>query len=286
MEQVIYIDILIITNLIINFFLILITSKFMYLKINYIRLIFGEILGAIYSLYILLPDYNFIISFITKLLMSVSIILITFEIKNIKLFIKVLICFYLTNFCFSGLVFILWFNFRPKNIIINNGIIYFDISPVVLIFSVLISYLILELINYIFDKNQRQNNLLLQEICIKSNNKLIKLIGKIDTGNNLKEPFSQLPVIIIRKNSVKNILPENFDNFLEINNFNNNTNIQNLKNIRFVPYRTVSNEGILPAFKPDSVILKNSPKQAYIAVCSDEFLSPDVPVLINPVLLD
>ena len=56
MEQVIYIDILIVTNIIINFFLILLTSKIMYLKINYTRLILGEILGAIYSLYILLPE--------------------------------------------------------------------------------------------------------------------------------------------------------------------------------------------------------------------------------------
>ena len=70
------------------------------------------------------------------------------------------------------------------------------------------------------------------------------------------------------------ILP---DNFLDINNS---------KNLRLVPFRTISNEGLLPAFKPDSIILENSKKQAYVAVCEDNFLSQDTPVLINSLLLN
>ncbi|MBQ3093163.1 MAG: sigma-E processing peptidase SpoIIGA [Clostridia bacterium] len=272
MEQVIYIDILIVTNIIINFFLILLTSKIMYLKINYTRLILGEILGAIYSLYILLPDLNFFISIIIKFLMSMSIIFVTFDIKNIKLFVKSLICFYVISFGFSGLVFFIWSVFRPKNLLINNSIIYLNISPVILIFSVLISYLIFEISNYIFDKNK--NKFLIHDIYINLNNKSIKFNGKLDTCNNLIEPFSQLPVIIVRKSSIQKILP---DNFLDINNS---------KNLRLVPFRTISNEGLLPAFKPDSIILENSKKQAYVAVCEDNFLSQDTPVLINSLLLN
>ena len=122
------------------------------------------------------------------------------------------------------------------------------------------------------DKNK--NKFLIHDIYINLNNKSIKFNGKLDTCNNLIEPFSQLPVIIVRKSSIQKILP---DNFLDINDS---------KDLRLIPFRTMSNEGILPAFKPDSIILENSKKQAYVAVCEDNFLSQDTPVLINSLLLN
>ena len=58
MKQVIYIDVLIIVNLFVNYFILLTTSKFLNLKLKLSRLILGEILGAIYSLYIFIPAPN------------------------------------------------------------------------------------------------------------------------------------------------------------------------------------------------------------------------------------
>ena len=46
MKQVIYVDVLIIVNLFVNYFLLLTTSKFLNLKLKLSRLILGEILGA------------------------------------------------------------------------------------------------------------------------------------------------------------------------------------------------------------------------------------------------
>ena len=64
MKEVIYIDVLIAVNLFINYFLIISTAKFLHLKTQKSRLILGEILGGIYSLYILLPPTNFFVSLI------------------------------------------------------------------------------------------------------------------------------------------------------------------------------------------------------------------------------
>ena len=57
--------------------------------------------------------------------------------------------------------------------------------------------------------------------------------------------------------------------------------------IRFIPFQTVSGEGLLPAFKPDVVKIKNDfEKEAYIAVCSKEVLPDGTFSLINPLLID
>ena len=285
MKQVIYIDILIAVNLIINYFLILATAKFLYLKLNRKRLIFGEILGAIYSLYIFLPNLNLTVSLIIKFLMSLTIIWTIFGIKNFKLFIKTLTCFYIISFCFSGIMFALWYALRPNGMTINNGVVYFNISPVMLISLTLISYIILEIINRILDK--RESKSLLYDVCIKVGNKSTHIKAKIDTGNSLTEPFSQLPVIVATYQSLEAVLPKDFPSSLLSNNIGPEYVNPSNTNIRLIPFKTVSGDGLFPAFKPDSISIKSGPdRQAYVAVCPDKSLPREMSALINPLLID
>ncbi len=285
MKQVIYIDILIAVNLIINYFLILATAKFLYLKLNRTRLVLGEILGAVYSLYIFFPNLPLMASLIIKFFMSLTIIWTIFGFKNFKLFIKTLTCFYIISFCFSGIMFALWYALRPHGMAINNGVVYFNISPVMLISLTLISYIILEFINHILDKRENKN--LLYDICIKVGNKSAYVKAKVDTGNSLTEPFSHLPVIVATYQSLESILPQDFPSSL----LSNKTDIESINysntNVRLIPFKTVSGDGLFPAFKPDSISIKNGPeRQAYIAVCPDKSLPYEISALINPLLID
>ena len=91
MKQVIYIDVLIIVNLFVNYFILLTTSKFLNLKLKLSRLILGEILGAIYSLYIFIPEPNLFISILIKLFMSIIMVAVSFEFRTIQQFLKIII---------------------------------------------------------------------------------------------------------------------------------------------------------------------------------------------------
>lgn len=280
MKQVIYIDVLIIVNLFVNYFILLTTSKFLNLKLKLSRLILGEILGAIYSLYIFIPEPNIFISILIKLFMSIIMVAVSFEFRKIKQFLKIIVCFYAVNFAFSGIMFTLWCVFKPSGMIMNNDIVYFNISPLTLIISTVVSYIIIEIINRVIEKKQLKSSK--YEIGIKFKDKYIVLNAKIDTGNLLKEPFSNLPVIVVKKSEINLLIPE-FDIFESIENQNE---IKKLK-IRMIPFKTVSGTGILPAFKPEYVVLKgNLKKQAYIAVCSDEYFLEDISCLANPEILD
>lgn len=285
MKQIIYIDILVIVNLFVNYFLLLATAKFFCIKWKTSRLILGEILGGIYSLYILAPELPWFISSVIKLFMSVTIIAATFGIKKPTQFFKILIYFYSVNFLFSGIMMAVWCWFKPNGMQVNNGVVYFNISPVILIISTIISYIIIEAINKIVNKRRLDHKIINLKIKFRTNQ--ISITAKIDTGNFLKEPFSGLPVIVARETSVKPLLPVNTYEQIKDYSADKFTDILNLK-IRMIPFKTISEESVLPAFKPDCIKINESEvqKEVYIALCEDKFMPQNAEALINPEILD
>ena len=118
---------------------------------------------------------------------------------------------------------------------------------------------------------------------MKVGERQVNFAAKVDTCNSLREPFSNLPVIVASEEVLKPILPQDFWPFIKGNEMQN---FEDFK-IRFIPFQTVSGEGLLPAFKPDVVKIKNDfEKEAYIAVCSKEVLPDGTFSLINPLLID
>lgn len=285
MKQIIYVDILVIVNLFVNYFLLLATAKFFCIKWKTARLILGEILGGIYSLYILAPELPWFISSVIKLFMSVTIIAATFGIKKPTQFFKILIYFYSVNFLFSGIMMAVWCWFKPNGMQVNNGVVYFNISPVILIISTIISYIIIEAINKIVNKRRLDHKIINLKIKFRTNQ--ISITAKIDTGNFLKEPFSGLPVIVARETSVKPLLPVNTYEQIKDYSADKFTDILNLK-IRMIPFKTISEESVLPAFKPDCIKINESEvqKEVYIALCEDKFMPQNAEALINPEILD
>lgn len=282
MKQVVYIDILVGVNFIVNYFLILITCKLLCLKLEKIRLVLGEILSGVFSLYIFLPDLPIYISFFIKIAMASIIVLIVFKIKSFKVFIKGVVYFYIVSFLFSGIMFFLWYSFTPKGMVINNGIVYFNISPKILIFSTLVAYFTIEFLSRILDKKKNKN--FTYEVFLKIGDKKFNFAAELDTCNNLKEPFSNLPVIVVEKEIFS--IQSKFDSFFEddfLNYLRENLNIK----IRFIPFQTVSGGGIMPAFKPDILKINNGEnKNGYIAICDKGVLISETQALMNPLLVD
>ena len=93
----IYIDILICTNIFINYFVLLALSKIFNIDFKKYRLILASFLGGIYSFLIFLPDNLFFIGLILKFLASLSIILLAFKISSFLNFIKINYSVFLHN---------------------------------------------------------------------------------------------------------------------------------------------------------------------------------------------
>ena len=117
--MIIYVDIIFLENLILDFIILLATSIISNIKINIKRLILGSIFGATYTVCTLILEIN---NFLIKFISSVVIILICFGFKNIKRFLKNLGVFYLTTITFGGSSFMFLFLIDPNKVNYSSGV--------------------------------------------------------------------------------------------------------------------------------------------------------------------
>lgn len=281
-NKTIYIDILIGTNIIINYFILLAVTKFTKIIPRIRRMVLGSVFGALCSLVIFLPEINFILNLFLKLAISFAIVFITFGYHNIKSFAKNIALFYLISFCFCGAMLFIWFILTPRGMVVKNSVVYLNISPIVMIITTVVCYFIIRLINRF--SGRQQYKLEICKIKIISNGRYCEFYGKIDTGNTLCEPFSQTPVIVVNENAVKDIAEDEFRKLLNMTEPEST-----LKNkYRLVPFTSVGGKGLLPAFLPKEVYINDiyCSRKIYIAVCKDNILNGEIKAMVNPEIIE
>lgn len=291
MKQTIYVDVLLCMNLFINYFILLATARFLRQEVTRKRLLLGAALGAVYSLTILFPPINAFLSVFIKLLMSVTIVLASFGIRESKSMLKMIACFYSISFAFCGAIFAVWYFLAPKGVMIQNGIVYFNISPLILLVATVCSYFIIRVISRITGRQMPKD--LFCEVKIGVGQKNIRIKAKIDTGNSLIEPFSHLPVIVVEYHFIEDLIPEEVRSFF-LSPAKMQNSYETLKKwdcpCRLIPFQVVSESGVLPAFRPDQFCLIQGnqavEKSAYVAVCSAKMLGNEFMALINPELIE
>lgn len=179
-------------------------------------LIFLEHLGAVMT----------ILKLVTAILMTV----ITFGMKPLKSLFKKLFWLFAISFVFGGLMFAVYIFFDTDILIYTNGIVYFDIDVTFLVVCSVFSYIVITVITKFTDKKAPKS----QEyyVSIQQNGKMVSCKALMDTGNNLREPFSSLPVVMIEKKLFNQFhIPD--------------------EKLRLIPVSTVNGEALVRAFRPD-----------------------------------
>lgn len=288
MRQVIYIDVLLCVNLLINYVILILEANLLNLRIKRKRLILSALIGSFYSIFIFFDQINLLLSLFIKLLMSITIILIAYGFINTRSFVKSIVTFYFINFIFGGIIFCIWYFISPKGIFIKNGIVYFDISPTFLILSTVVIYFSIKIYQYFLGESDLNNSFC--DLEILNNGKIVKLFAKVDTGNSLKEPFSNKHVIVAEYESLKDILPPEVKNYIQDNVEDWTAKGKKTSLLRVIPYSTVSGEGLLPAFIPEKVTIKYKNKtyikESFLAISKRNLFLVDYKALVPPDLID
>ena len=105
-----YIDLILLENIIMNYIIILATGMVCRVNIKHIRVLLASILGAIYAILVYIIDLKTYTNPIVKVLISICMIYISFNSTNVKILLKQLLIFYLTSFCFGGAAYYLLHN--------------------------------------------------------------------------------------------------------------------------------------------------------------------------------
>ena len=266
----IFIDLLVIINLYITFFLLKGTQVFLQRQVSVRRTFLGALIGGASSLVILLPPIPFVFSCTIKLTVGLVIVLAVFGFKGG--YFKNAFVFVVINIIFAGLTLMLWFFAAPLGMEYNNGYAYFDISFTMLLYTTAASYGLIRGLRYLIDvKDVGERE---YQVRITSNGTSVTLSAVADTGNMLIDYFTGARVIVCPYESVKAVVPHGiFDAEPPIG-------------VRLLPYNTISSSGLIPTFKPDEVTviasgLQDKPVTALIGVTE----RCDTEAVFNPKLL-
>ncbi len=257
---------LFIINFFITFFLLRLTARLTKKEAKTWRLILSSALGGLYSMVILIDVPTFL-SIIMKALACGGIILCAFRFYRVKSFLITVLIFLFSNFLFLGIIIGIYLLFKSDLIAVKNGTVYFDIGAKELIFSALIAYIVSALTVRIHNRRLSKGELYMLEI--ENKGKKVSAFALCDSGNRLREPFSNCGVIVVKSEIVRELFDE--------------------KTLRLIPASTVNAGSYLKAFKPDKITVKSADgesviENAYIAL-SDEMKSDGFSAVLNPEIL-
>ena len=277
--MVVYADVLIFLNTIINYFLIILTLKLGNNHTKTIRHALGAFVGALFSLNIYLPYQNIFTEILMRIICSSVSVIIAFGFINFRKYIRNIAIFFSISFIYAGAMLGLWLLFKPKGMVINNSIIYFNISPTLLLILSFVFYIVIILLRRIL--TYKTNEKRLCDIKIKCLNNTLQTIALIDSGHNLKDFITDKEIIFLNKNK-STIL------FGDIDSDNIKENLK--KRYRAIPCQTVADNSLLTGFRCDNVWVYYNNKTytitSPIVVITETVNQKDYDAIISPKLIE
>jgi len=254
---IIYLDIIFLENVFMNFIILYACKKILKSEIKIVRIIVSCALGAIYACLLYLTNLEIYSNILLKIILSFSMVFIAFNSKNLNIFLKQILVFYLTSFTFGGVAIAFIYFVNPENIVLKNGVLVgtYPLKMILLggIFGFFLITMVFKNIKERFNKNNLYCKIELKFMGKKLNTRAI-----VDTGNFLKDPITKDPVIIIEKKELNSIIPLKILNELDNLIVNDNLNLEKyLEKIRLIPFKSIGkNNGILTGIKVDNVEVK------------------------------
>lgn len=269
-----YADILVVLNIIVDYFLLSASSKIIKKKISVIRIILGAVIGGVSSLYIFLPNQGVLFELFYKFSTCALMVLVTFSFVKIKTFLRNLGILFLVTCGYGGLMIAVWYIFKPNGMLINNSVVYFDISPLILISASIVTYFLFVIFSLIFSKSAKLSQKC--EIIVFAEDESIRMTGMVDTGNSIEDIFGGSEVIIADKCCVKELF----------GNIDITSNSLLKSRYRVMPCGTISGNGVLEGFRCDKAIVNDGKKTVKlnkpILAISKISLNDDYSAIVNP----
>lgn len=224
----IYIDLVLFLNFTFDFLLLLSVSILLRRMASINRILIGAFIGSL-SILLLFIKINSLELFFLKIVVSILMILVTFQFKNFKYFLKNMGYFYMSSIVLGGFLYFLNVQFSYK----QEGLVFFHEGlSVNFIFLIIFSPIIIYI--YVRQGLRLKNNYSkYHKVKMNLGNKKIECIGYVDTGNKVIDPYGKRQIIFINKD-------------LDLDS-----------KFVIVPYQTIDNYGFIKCFKIDRLEIDN-----------------------------
>lgn len=252
----IYLDLILLENIIMNYIIILATGMICKIDIKHSRIFSSSLLGAIYAIISYIAKIEIYTSQITKIFVSIGMVYIAFNSVNLKIMLKQIIIFYLTSFCFGGAAYYLLYNINPNLIKSVNGLFTGTYPIKIAMLGGILGFFIIN-VSFKIIKSKLTKKDILYDIEIFYNEKKSVIKAILDTGNLLTDPLTKTPVLIVEAKKIKNIIPEKIINNIEDIIYNGGfeeIDEEVKRRCMIIPFSTIGkNNGIIIGFRPDYI---------------------------------
>ena len=258
----IYIDVLFLENFILNFIILYAAGLISKTKIKFWKLLIGSLIGTIYVIIYYYMRNKIYSNLIIKIILSLVMLYVSFTPKGFKEMIKIIVFFYLTSFAFGGAALGAIYVMDSQKITIQNGVIIGNYTLKTIFLGVAIAFAIVicafKLVKAKFTKKD-----LLCNIVIKINQKEIKIRALLDTGNLLKEPITNIPVVVVEHTLLEGAIPkeilDNIENILggDLEKISENTKNEYMSRLKVIPFTSLGKQnGMLLGLKADGLTVE------------------------------
>ncbi len=235
----IYIDVLLILNGFIDCLLLSAVAAFRHLPHTRWRLLLGGFVGAVSSLIILLPRLPALLLLLLDIVTAAVMVRCAFPFTHIRSYLVSVGGLFLLSALFSGLSTLLWFFVAPQGFFVLNGVVYYNISSLLLLLCTLICYGISRIVEHLLSKEHAPSPPLV--FTAEHHGQTVQFTALHDTGFSVCDTFSGNPVILVNRSVVAPLLPVDFPKIST--------------GFRLIPCHTVAGDSLLYAFYPDRLTL-------------------------------
>lgn len=272
----IYVDILIITNIYADFFLLKATAKLTHSVLGNGKCVLAAMAGSLFSLVILLPELGAAGLLIIKILSAGIMVFIAFHGKPPSELYRTGLVFFFVCFIFAGAEYAFSLTFGGERVVWHNSVLYVNISLLTLVISTAAAYAVLCIFRRFLDRSSLFDGD--YSLIIITPEKKLTVKAICDSGNNLTDFFSGRPVIVCpRKYAAEIFERETLDKLLKCAvTIGGESAPPDVKGFRFIPCSTVNSDGLIPVFLPSCSYIKNNESgktkavDAYIGIADRE----------------
>ena len=226
-----YLDIVLIENFIVDLFLLIISFNVMRIKVSNKRLIMGATIGALYTIVMIVEKLKFFSNIIFQLSAAFFIVIMSVGIRRWKIAIKSWIVFLFSSFILGGICYYLCQKELGYSFVSGTHLNEFSSKNILI--SLMIVYISVERkLSLLKEKSFISNFIFRIEIDI--DNKKYVARGFLDTGNELREPVTNLPCILVEREVINDLdIPKD--------------------KVFYINYSAIGYSGKLMGFKVDNV---------------------------------
>ena len=256
----IYLDLLIILNTLFDYVLLNSVNFILRRNVSYYRIVLASLLGNVSLLLLLVSNSSILV--VSKVLLAFVVNLVCFGYRDVRYLLKNVIYFYLVSMLLGGVIYFfdLQFSFGDNGVVTNdcNAINYL----LVIVFGIGVLYFYLYKVR---DLKNNYNNYYSCLIYLDDDNS-IKLSGFLDTGNKLKDPYTNKNIVLINKKVIANF---------------------KVHSMIYVPYNSLNNHGLLKCFKVRKIVIDGKESTDFLVGISEEEMFIDgIDCILNTSLME